>query len=176
MMLNKLPEHAHLSSVLVFLEMSGRWGARNRALFAVRQHLRIKDICWMLVSDVVNPDASIRNYFVSREGRVFALADEVREEIRRYLMIRFPRSVEAGRFAILDLRQSLFPTQKRCGFSPNTLAQHFSHLDRLVVTGFQANREIVVSRHPWPNRAFMPLIEIWNAARQRTAWNSRTRR
>ena len=38
----------------------------------------------------------------------------------------------------LDRNVSMFPTQKRRQFSPNTLAQHFSHLDKRIHRRFQA--------------------------------------
>ena len=48
MMLNKIPANTSLQSVLTYLDTSTKWGARNRALFAVRQQLRIKDISDLL--------------------------------------------------------------------------------------------------------------------------------
>jgi hypothetical protein len=38
----------------------------------------------------------------------------------------------------LDLNVSLFPTQKRCQFSPNTLAQHFCLMDKSIHQWCQA--------------------------------------
>jgi hypothetical protein len=133
MMLNKLPDNTSLQSILNYLDTSAKWGARNRALFAVRQQLRIKDISDLLVSDLVNPDMTIRRFFISKDGIRFELGDDVRAEVRRYLIARFDiesESLEA--LLALDLNVSLFPTQKRCQFSPNTLAQHFCLLDKSI--------------------------------------------
>jgi hypothetical protein len=139
MMLNKIPANTSLQSVLTYLDTSTKWGARNRALFAVRQQLRIKDISDLLVSDMVNPDMTIRQFFMSRDGIRFELSEEVQTEVRRYLIDRFEIKGETlEQLLALDLDVSLFPTQKRGQFSPNTLAQHFSHLDKLIHQRFQA--------------------------------------
>lgn len=139
MMLNKIPANTSLQSILNYLDTSAKWGARNRALYAVRQQLRIKDISELLVSDMVNPDMTIRRFFMSRDGTRFELSEEVQAEVRRYLIDRFDikgESLEA--LLALDRNVPLFPTQKRCQFSPNTLAQHFSHLDKRIHQQFQA--------------------------------------
>lgn len=139
MMLNKIPANTSLQSILTYLDTSTKWGARNRALFAIRQQLRIKDISDLLVSDMVNPDMTIRRFFMSRDGTRFELSEEVQVEVRRYLIDRFDIKGETLEpLLALDLDVSLFPTQKRCQFSPNTLAQHFSHLDKLIHQRFQA--------------------------------------
>lgn len=139
MMLNKFPANTSLQSILNYLDTSVKWGARNRALFAVRQQLRIKDISDLLVSDMVNPDMTIRRFFLSKDGIRFELGEDVQAEVRRYLIDRFEIEGESLEpLLTLDLDVSLFPTQKRCQFSPNTLAQHFSHLDKLIHQRFQA--------------------------------------
>lgn len=139
MMLNKFPANTSLQSILNFLETSPKWGARNRALFAVRQYLRIKDISNLLVSDLVNLDMTIRRFFISKDGIRFELSDEVQAEVHRYLIDRFDIEGESLEpLLALDRNVSMFPTQKRCQFSPNTLAQHFSHLDKRVHQRFQA--------------------------------------
>ena len=141
MMLNKFPKNANLQSILFYLGESPKWGARNRALFALRQSLRIKDIADLRVSDVLGPDGYIRQFLMSKDGRIFELGDEVRRELFGYLRSRF------GVEQLLRLRGrhdlgllSLFPTQKRGQFSPNTLAQHFCHLDRNVRQRFNPRR------------------------------------
>lgn len=136
MMLNKIPANTSIPAILTYLEAATKWGARNRALFAVRQQLRIKDITDLLVSDLVNTDMSIRRFFKSKDGIRFELSDEVQAEVRRYLIARF--SIKGQTLETLDLGAPLFPTQKRAQFSPNTLAQHFSHLDKLIRQRFQA--------------------------------------
>jgi hypothetical protein len=140
MMLNKLPVNTPFPSILSYLDTSGKWGARNRALFALRQQLRIKDIALLSVSSVVNLDASIRRFVVAADGHRFELSEEVQAEVRRYLIARFEIKHETLEpLLALDLNVPLFPTQKRCQFSPNTLAQHFSHLDKQIHQRFPAS-------------------------------------
>jgi hypothetical protein len=139
MMLNKFPANTSLQTILTYLDSSSKWGARNRALFAVRQQLRIKDISDLLVSDMVNSDMTIRRFFMSRDGNRFELSQEIQAEVHRYLLVRFDIKGETLEpLLALDLDVSLFPTQKRYQFSPNTLAQHFSHLDKLIHQRFPA--------------------------------------
>ncbi len=57
MMLNKFPKDTDLQSILFYLGEAPKWGARNRALFALRQILRIKDIAGLRVSDVLGVGA-----------------------------------------------------------------------------------------------------------------------
>ncbi len=138
MMLNKLPANTTLQSILNYLDTSTKWGARDRALFAVRQQLRIRDITDMLVSDLLNPDMTIRRFYITKDGIKFELSEEVQAEVRRYLIDRFDIEGESLEpLLALDRNVSLFPTQKRCHFSPNTLAQHFSHLDKRIHQRFQ---------------------------------------
>lgn len=133
MMLKKFPANTSLKSILNYLGTSAKWGARNRALFAVRQQLRIKDIAQMSISSVVNLDASIRRFVVAADGHRYDLSEEVQSELRHYLLTRFDIKGETLESLLaLDLSLPLFFTQKRCQFSPNTLAQHFSHLDKLI--------------------------------------------
>lgn len=139
MMLNKFPANTSLQSILSFLDTSSKWGARNRALFAVRQKLRIRDITDLLVSDLLNPDMTIRRFFISKDGIKFELSEEIQAEVRRYLIDRFDIEGESLEpLLALNRNVALFPTQKRCQFSPNTLAQHFSHLDKRIHQRFKS--------------------------------------
>ena len=137
MMMNKIPANTSLHSILNYLDTSAKWGARNRALFAVRQELRIKDIAHMTTSSVVNLDASIRRFVVASDGKRFDLSAETQAELDRYIQNRFGiKSLDE-----LTHRQAaapLFNTQKKPHFSPNTLAQHFSYLDRSIHERFQS--------------------------------------
>jgi hypothetical protein len=68
------------------------------------------------------------------------LSEEIQAEVRRYLIARFDIKGESLEpLLALDLDVALFPTQKRCQFSPNTLAQHFSHLDKQIHQRFPAS-------------------------------------
>ncbi len=139
MMLNKMPANTSLQAILSYLDTANKFGARDRALFALRQQLRIKDISGLLVSDLVNPDMTIRRFFISRDGIRSELGDEVQAEVRRYLIARFVTEGDVLEpLLAIDRDIPLFPTQKRCQFSPNTLAQHFSYLDKQIHQRFQA--------------------------------------
>lgn len=138
MMLNKMPPNTPLNSILTYLESDERWGSRNRALFAVRQQLRIKDIANLKVIDLLNFDGSIRHIYLGSDGVYFTLDAEVRSEFERYLKDRFALPENAlCRLLGIDLRVPVFPTQKRKQFSPNTLAQHFSALDKAISHHFK---------------------------------------
>jgi hypothetical protein len=138
MMMNKLPPNTRLLQVLRYLCSSSRWGSRNRALFALRQTLRIKDIATMKISDILNPDMTISRIYISSEDwSRFELTDELREELKKYLLslLNVPE-LSLNSLAAIQLNEPLFPTAKSAHFSPNTLAQHFSHLDKLIHNHF----------------------------------------
>lgn len=133
MMLNKMPPNTPISSVLSHLETATKWGSRNRAMFALRQCLRIRDISVLKVSDVLGFDGCIRDHYISEDGIFYELGEDVRSELHRYLVSRF--ELKGGVLKGLigaDLDVPLFPTQKRERFSNNTLAQHFSYLDKAI--------------------------------------------
>ena len=135
-MLNKLPTNTPLSNILEFLDSFTRWSARNRCLFALRQVLRIKDISVLRVCDVINQNGTISKYFISSiDGARFQFDPDLRSEIERYLRFLFSVRTSESLIQILDSDTDipLFATQKRaCGFSPNTLAQHYSLTDRAI--------------------------------------------
>ena len=136
MMMNKLPTNTPLSNILEFLDSCTRWSARNRCLFALRQVLRIKDISVLRVCDVINQNGTISEYFISSiDGARFQFDPDLRSEIERYLRFLFSVRTSESLIQILDSDTDipLFATQKRaCGFSPNTLAQHYSLTDRAI--------------------------------------------
>ena len=127
MMLNKLPPHTPLNSILSYLGSSDRKHSdRDRAIFALRNHMRIRDISILLVSDIVNVDGTIRSEYITTDGKVYYLDTDVQNEISLYIKHRFNDGLPA------DMNVPLFSTQKRAKFSNNTLAQHFSHLDKII--------------------------------------------
>jgi len=143
MMMNKLPSNTPISNILEFLDSCPRWSERNRCLFALRQALRIKDISVLRVSDVINQDGTINEYFISGiDGARFQFCPDLRSEIERYLKYLFsvPTSSPLKQILELDTDIPLFATQKRaCGFSPNTLAQHYSLSDRVIHRHFSVS-------------------------------------
>jgi len=141
MMLNKLPPNTSINLVLSHLETNTKWGARNRAMFALRQCLRIKDISVLQISDVVGFDGAIRGHIISDDGRLFVLNDQLKAELRRYLLSRFELANDSLLSLLeTDLTVPLFPTQKRDKFSNNTLAQHFCYLDKSVWARFKPEK------------------------------------
>ena len=130
-----------------YSEALRRFGrALNRSLFgnAAQRNgksiLMVTDIAQMSVSSVVNPDASIRRQIVGLDGKKFDMCAITQTELKRYIMSRFNiKSLEN-----LTLEQAaapLFPTQKKPHFSANTLAQHFSFLDRAIHQHFKSTIE-----------------------------------
>jgi hypothetical protein len=133
MMLNKMPPNVPISSLLSHLETSSKWGARNRAMFALRQCLRIRDISVLQVSDVLGLNGVIRGHYIAKDGIVYLLDDDLKKELHRYLLNRFQLGGNSLKPLInVDLDVPLFPTQKRERFSNNTLAQHFCYLDKSI--------------------------------------------
>jgi flagellar biosynthesis component FlhA len=138
MMLNKLPTNTSLSNILSFIETKTKFGIRNRALFLMRQNLRLRDISEMLVSDVLNPDLTIRRFYTAKDGTKYELSEQVRTELDRYLIVQFTdKSKALESISLEDFNLSLFPTQKAEKFTPNTIAQHFSLQDRLIHEHFK---------------------------------------
>ena len=136
MMLNKLPENTPLPTILEFFDLLPRFNERNRCLFALRRVLRLKDIVALKLLDVATQQGRIRNFFISPiDGMRFEFDADVKREIKRYLKFWLLESVPAflSRSGTINTNIPLFDTQKRAsGFSPNTLAQHFSHQDKLI--------------------------------------------
>ena len=141
MMLNKIPPNTPITSVLSHLETATKWGSRNRAMFALRQCLRIRDISVLKVSDVLGFDGQVRGHYISEDGIFYELDDDVKGELHRYLVSRFQLTgVSLKDLVGVDLNVPLFPTQKRERFSNNTLAQHFSYLDKSIWARFTPQR------------------------------------
>lgn len=133
MMLNKIPPNTSISSVLSHLEKASKYGDRNRAMFALRQLLRIRDISVLQVSDVLGLNGVVRGHYIAQDGIVYLLDDDLKEELHRYLLSRFQLKGNSLKLLInTDLDVPLFPTQKRERFSNNTLAQHFCYLDKSI--------------------------------------------
>ena len=133
MMLNKMPPNVSMRLVLSHLETATKYGDRNRAMFALRQLLRIRDISVLQVSDVLGLNGVVRGHYIAQDGIVYLLDDDLKEELHRYLLSRFQLKGNSLKPLInTDLDVPLFPTQKRERFSNNTLAQHFCYLDKSI--------------------------------------------
>jgi hypothetical protein len=75
-----MPPNVPISSVLSHLETATKWGVRNRAMFALRQYLRIRDISRLQVSDVLGLNGVVRGHYISEDGIVYLLDDDLKEE------------------------------------------------------------------------------------------------
>lgn len=129
MMLTKLPRP--LPEILEFIDSSDsnwRKAARDRCLYICRQSIKTKDLVKMTVSDVLNPDLSIRRFFVTADGTRYDLDRQTQDELLRYLNT-ISESLES-----LPRDQALFSTQKRprFTFSANTLQGAFSAQDKRI--------------------------------------------
>jgi hypothetical protein len=143
MMLNKMPPDISIESVLDHLETKTKYGTRNRAMFVLRQRLRIRDISELLVSDVLGLDGKIRSCYISADGQVFHLDEHLKAELHRYLVNHFELNGNSlSSLLAVNLNFPLFPTQKRARFSNNTLAQHFSYLDKSIWQCFKSDKII----------------------------------
>ncbi len=137
MMLNKMPANTTIQAILSYLETDTKWGPRNRAQFALRQQLRIKDISALQVSDVLGLNGEVRCHYIAKDGSVYLLGADLKEELHRYLLSRFQLAGNSLKPLInSELNIPLFPTQKRDRFSNNTLAQHFCYLDKSIFQRF----------------------------------------
>jgi hypothetical protein len=94
------------------------------------------------VSDVINQDGTIKQFFISRfDGIRFEFDRDLRSEIQRYLIFLFsvPTAESRNRISRSGTNIPLFSTQKKSYFSSNTLAQNFSYQDKLIQRHFKAS-------------------------------------
>jgi hypothetical protein len=124
--------------ILEYLNHNQKWGARNRALYAVRQQLRIKDIAPLTISDLFHPDMTIRQTYISSiDGARYELAALTKSELQNYVLTLL--DAEGQGFDDpdqIDFDIPIFRTNKRNSFSANTLAQFFSYVDKDIRNHF----------------------------------------
>lgn len=117
-----------LKRVLVFISL-GKHAARNRVMLLITHWagLRVGEVAALRISDVVSSDGSIKaeirllaEQTKGRHPRTVFLGERLRKELAAYVAtIKRP---------LPD--KPLFYTQKRLGFTANTLCQHFYNLYR----------------------------------------------
>lgn len=150
-MLNSLPSSTTITEVLDYISTLPRNSERNRAMLACRIELRIKDISSLTVGDVLCAAGHIRTSIVSKiDGKLFELSPALRKELERFIRNRF--SVAEATLKRLFARESgksLFSTQKASRFTANTLAQHFSLLDKQVHAHFIGSQRHLVGRQKY---------------------------
>jgi integrase/recombinase XerD len=117
-----------LKKVLNFISCN-KHAARNRAMLLVTHWsgMRVGSVAALRIGDVVDDDGTIRNEVrlsaqQVKGGRSYTvfIAEKLRKELAAYV----------ATINTSDLTKPLFYTQKRSGFSANTLAQHFLWLYR----------------------------------------------
>lgn len=117
-----------LKRVLLFIAI-GKHAARNRAMLLITHWagLRVGEVAALRFGDVVSADGSIKSEIrllaeqtKGRHPRTVFLGERLRKELATYVAtIKRPQS-----------DKPLFYTQKRFGFTANTLCQHFHNLYR----------------------------------------------
>jgi integrase/recombinase XerD len=115
-----------LKRVLIYISL-GKHAARNRAMLLVTHWagLRVGEVAALRIDDVVSIDGSIKpeirllaEQTKGRHPRTVFLGERLRKELAAYVAtIKRPLS-----------EKPLFYTQKRLGFTANTLCQHFHNL------------------------------------------------
>lgn len=117
-----------------------RHAFRDRAMFLLGLYtgMRAKELAALRICDVLTRDGQVRDTFnlskeqtKGRKGRVVVVGKKAQQEVKNYLCERFGTS-DLSPILLTDTLRPLFSTQKnpRSGFSPNTLAGHFSQLMR----------------------------------------------
>jgi integrase/recombinase XerD len=115
-----------------------RHAERDRAMFLLTHlaGMRIGEVANLKIRDVLAADGTIREEIrltaeqtKGKHSRTVTLSEKMRKELGKYVDYRFD---EATRLALTnaDTDKPLFNTQKRAGFSPNTLCHHFFMLYR----------------------------------------------
>lgn len=113
-----------IDQVLRYIATKNRYAIRNRALLLTSFYsgMRVGEIASLTINDVQNEDGTIRNEIrlsasqtKGNVGRVVFVNEKLRAELGNYLRDR----------RIKDKHQPLFYTEKRSGFTANTLTQWF---------------------------------------------------
>jgi len=145
MMLNKRPENVSLTEILQYLDRNERWGTRNKTLYAIRQQLRLKDIAPLTIGDLFHPGMTIRQTYISPiDQKSYQLDTITKTELQNYVLTLLDAEGQGlDDFDQIDFDIPIFETNKRAFFSPNTLGQHFSYLDKDIRNHFTelASRE-----------------------------------
>ncbi len=113
-----------------------RHAVRNRALVLMTYYsgMRVGEIAALSVSDVLSNDGKIKDEIrltakqtKGNKGRVVVIPAKLKAEILNYLKSRFIKT-DLADLLPAQTRLHLFYTQKRTGFSANTLTQYFHKL------------------------------------------------
>lgn len=108
-----------------------RYSARNRAALLLTHYagMRVAEVAALRINDVLNSDGTIKaeirlmpNQTKGKHARTVYLNERMQKELAQYIKC----------LKLKDVTKPLFYTQKREGFSPNTLTQYFFFLYRKV--------------------------------------------
>lgn len=108
-----------------------RHSARNRACLLLTHYagMRVAEVAALRINDVLNSDSTIKaeirlmpNQTKGKHARTVYLNERMQKELAQYIKC----------LKIKDVTKPLFYTQKREGFSANTLTQYFFFLYRKV--------------------------------------------
>jgi integrase/recombinase XerD len=108
-----------------------RHSARNRASLLLTHYagMRVAEVAALRINDVLNNDSTIKseirlmpNQTKGKHARTVYLNERMQKELAQYIKC----------LKIRDVTKPLFYTQKREGFSANTLTQYFFFLYRKV--------------------------------------------
>ena len=115
-----------LKKVLNFISCH-KHAARNRAMLLTTHWsgMRVGEVAALLIGDVMNADGTIKTEVrllpeqtKGKHARTVFIGERLRKELTTYISF-----IDAS-----DLTKPLFYTQKRAGFSANTMTQHFHWL------------------------------------------------
>ena len=108
-----------------------RHSARNRAMLLLTHYagMRVAEVAALRINDVLNSDNTIK-------GEVRLLPDQTKGKYARTVYLNERMQKELAQYIksikIRDTSKPLFYTQKKDGFSANSLAQYFFYLYRNV--------------------------------------------
>lgn len=120
---------AELRQVLGYIATSTKHKERNRAMLLLTHWagLRVGEVAALKIGDMLNEDGSIKEEVrllpqqtKGSHARTVYLGNKIRKELANY-------TASINR---VNKEKPLFYTQKRSGFTANTLTQHFFHLYR----------------------------------------------
>jgi len=124
-------------NLLLLFTQTRKHAARDRAM-VLMTHLagmRVKEVAATRIGDVIASDGSIKKEMrltaeqtKGKHARTIVLSDKLRKELLNYLQARYATKQLITVTATTEMNKQLFNTQKRDGFTANTLCYHFHML------------------------------------------------
>lgn len=126
-----------LNLFLLFVK-SRKHSERDRAMTLLMHWagMRVGEVAAIRIGDVLTSDGDIKQQIhltaeqtKGRHARSVVLSDKIRKELMSYLRARFSeKELIAVSYSKAVMQKPLFKTQKRDGFTANTLSYHFHML------------------------------------------------